>query len=134
MNVNRVELIGNLTRDPELRYVGASNTPLVTATLAVNDKPYKNAKGEDVNKTHFIDLKCFGKSGEEVAANFKKGSRVEVRGALEQETWETKEGDKRSKLIVKCFEVKAPEKKNSIENAPAVAAGTGAGGGNDIPF
>lgn len=94
---NRVILVGNLTRDPELRYV--SNQLAVTDIgLAVNDKR-KNAQGEWVEETTFVDITFWGRTAEVVCEYLKKGGNVLVEGRLKLDTWET-DGQKRSKLKV----------------------------------
>ncbi len=95
---NRVILVGNLTRDPELRYI-ASGTPVAEIGLAVNDRR-KNANGEWVDETQFIDITLWSRQAEIASEYLSKGSPVLIEGRLKYDTWESREGEKRSKLRV----------------------------------
>jgi single-strand DNA-binding protein len=94
---NRVILVGNLTRDPELRFT-PSNTPVSEIGMAVNDRR-KNASGEWVEETTFVDVTLWGRTAEVANEYLNKGSSVLVEGRLKLDTWE-KEGKKHSKLRV----------------------------------
>jgi single-strand DNA-binding protein len=96
---NRVILIGNLTRDPELRYL-QSGMAVADLGLAVNDKR-KNAAGEWVEETTFVDVTVWARTAEVAGEYLSKGSPVFIEGRLKLDTWET-EGQKRSKLKVVC--------------------------------
>jgi single-strand DNA-binding protein len=96
---NRVILIGNLTRDPELRYL-QSGMAVVDLGLAVNDKR-KNAQGEWIEETTFVDVTVWGRTAEVAGEYLTKGSPVFIEGRLKLDTWET-DGQKRSKLKVVC--------------------------------
>ena len=95
-SLNKVLLLGNLTRDPELRYI-ASGTAVCSFGIAVNEK-YKSGD-EWKEKVHFVDITVWGKQGENVAQYLNKGSQALIDGKLNYQTWE-KEGEKRSKLEV----------------------------------
>ena len=95
-NYNKLIMVGNLTRDPQLQYL-PSNTPLVEFGLAVNRK-YK-----DKDQTCFIDCKLFGKSAEAFNQYMSKGKPVLCEGRLDYEQWQSKEGQKRSKHVF-CVE------------------------------
>ncbi len=94
---NRVILVGNLTRDPELRYT-PTNTPVTEIGLAVNDRR-KNANGEWVDETTFVDVTLWARQAEVASEYLTKGSSVLIEGRLKLDTWET-DGQKRSKLRV----------------------------------
>ena len=94
---NRVILAGNLTRDPECRYI-PSGTAVSDVGLAVNDRR-KTPSGEWVDETTFVDITLWGRPAEVVAEFCTKGSPLLVEGRLKLDTWET-EGQKRSKLKV----------------------------------
>lgn len=96
---NRVILLGNLTRDVELRHL-QSGSAVADVGLAVNDRR-KNASGEWVDETSFFDVTLWGRTAEVAAQYLTKGSPMLVEGRLKQETWE-KEGQKRSKVKVIC--------------------------------
>ncbi len=94
---NKVFLMGNLTRDPELRYT-ASGAGVASFGLAVNRK-YK--QGDDwKEEVCFIDITVWGKQGENCTEYLNKGSAVFLEGRLQFRTWETDDGQKRSKLDV----------------------------------
>ncbi len=94
---NRVILLGNLTRDIELRYTN-SRMAVCQNAIAVNDRR-KNASGEWIDETSFVDVTFFGRTAEVVSEYLSKGSPIFVEGRLKQDTWE-KDGQKRSKLHV----------------------------------
>ena len=93
-NLNKVLLIGNLTRDPELRYV-PSGTAVATFTLAVN-RVYKGQDGEKKEETSFIKIVVWGRRAEVCGEYLAKGSPVFVEGRLQSRNWETQDGQKRS--------------------------------------
>jgi single-strand DNA-binding protein len=95
---NRVILIGNLVRDIEIRHTTNAKLAVCQNAIAVNDRR-KNAAGEWVDETSFVDLTFFGRTAELVGQYLTKGSPVFVEGKLKQDTWE-KDGQKRSKLYV----------------------------------
>ncbi len=94
---NRVILVGNLTRDPELRYI-PSGTAVTDIGLAVNDRR-KNANGEWVEDTTFVDVTLWARQAEVASEYLSKGSPVLIEGRLKFDQWE-QEGQKRSKLKV----------------------------------
>jgi len=94
---NRVILLGNLTRDPELRYV-ANSMAVTDIGLAVNDRR-KGANGEWVEETTFVDVTLWGRTAETASEYLTKGSPILIEGRLKLDTWE-KDGQKRSKLKV----------------------------------
>src|SRR5438477_736465 len=94
---NRVILVGNLTRDPEVRYT-TNSTAVCDIGLAVNDRR-KNASGEWIEETTFVDITLWGRTAEVAGEYLKKGAPVLIEGRLKLDTWE-KEGQKRSKLKV----------------------------------
>jgi single-strand DNA-binding protein len=96
---NRVILIGNATRDPEVRYL-PSGMAVCDLGLAVNDR-YKNSKGEWVDEATFVDVTLWGRTAEVASEYLSKGSPVFIEGRLKLDTWET-DGQKRSKLKVTC--------------------------------
>lgn len=97
---NRVILLGNLTRDPELRYL-PSGTAVSEIGLAVNDRR-KNANGEWVEETTFVDVTLWSRTAEVASEYLSKGSPVLIEGRLKLDSWETNDGQKRSKLKVVC--------------------------------
>jgi single-strand DNA-binding protein len=94
---NRVVLLGNVTRDPELRYI-ASGTAVTEIGLAVNDRR-KTATGEWIDETTFVDVTLWGRTAEIAGEYVTKGSPLMIEGRLKLDTWE-KDGKKNSKLRV----------------------------------
>lgn len=97
-NLNKVMLIGNLTRDPELRYT-ASGTAIAKFGLAIS-RQWTGKDGQKGEDTCFVDVSVWGRQGENVAQYLKKGRPCFVEGRLEYSKWETQDGQKRSKLEV----------------------------------
>ena len=93
-SLNKVMLIGNLTRDPELRYI-PSGTAVATFTLAVN-RVYKMQTGEKKEQASFIRIVVWGRVAEVCGEYLSKGSPVFVEGRLQSRDWETQDGQKRS--------------------------------------
>lgn len=97
---NKVILMGNLTRDPELRYT-PNNMPICNVGLAVNRRFKDSQTGEWREEPTFIDVTIFGKRGEAFARYHQKGRTAFLEGSLRLDTWEDKNtGQKRSKLYV----------------------------------
>jgi single-strand DNA-binding protein len=96
---NRVILLGNVTRDPELRYI-QSGTAVTEIGLAVNDRR-KTASGEWVEETTFVDVTLWGRTAEIAGEYVTKGAPLLIEGRLKLDTWE-KDGKKNSKLRVVC--------------------------------
>ena len=100
---NRVLLMGNLTRNPEIRYT-PSGTAVADLGLAINEN-FKNKAGETVEQTCFVDVVVWGRQAETSAEYLHKGSPVFVEGRLQLDQWESQEGEKRSKLRVRADRV-----------------------------
>ena len=96
-NFNKVMLMGNLTRDPQLSYL-PSQTPVVEFGLAVN-RTWKDKDGEKREETCFVDCRTYGKPAEILNQYMAKGRPLFVEGRLQYQTWE-KDGQKRSKHVV----------------------------------
>ena len=95
-SLNKVLLIGNLTRDPEVRMM-SSGRPVCNFGLALN-RNYKDAEGNKKEEVTFVDVECFGPRAEAVGRFFSKGRPIFVEGRLKLDQWETKEGEKRSAI------------------------------------
>jgi single-strand DNA-binding protein len=103
---NRLVLLGNLTRDPEMRYL-PSNTPVVEFGLACNRR-FKDAQGQDKEEAMFIDCAAFGKQAEIINQYCHRGDLLFIEGRLKLDTWEDKQGGgKRSKhrAVVENFQL-----------------------------
>jgi single-strand DNA-binding protein len=96
---NTVTIVGNLTRDPELKFT--SNGVAVTAFGVAWNRKDRN----DNNVVSFFDVTCWRDLAEHVAESLEKGQRVIVYGRVEQESWENKEGEKRSKVKIVADDV-----------------------------
>ena len=94
---NKVVLMGNLTRDVELRET-SSGTAVTDLGLAVNDRVKRN--DEWVDEATFVDVTLFGRSAEVAGEYLSKGSPILIEGRLKLDSWESKEGGKRNKLRV----------------------------------
>lgn len=98
MAINRVLLTGNLTRDPELRST-ASGYPVMSFSIAVNERKKNNQTGEWEDAPVFVDCVMFGNRAQGIHPNLSKGMKLSIDGKLRQNTWE-KNGERRSKLEV----------------------------------
>ncbi len=119
-DLNRVILAGNLTRDPELRYT-SSGTAVADLGFAVNDR-YKNKAGEWVEKACFVEVVVWGRQAETCGEYLTKGSPALVEGKLQYDTWESQQGEKRSKLLVRADRVQfmgGPPRQGEPGDAPA---------------
>ena len=95
---NRVILMGNLTRDPEIKYL-PSQTAVCDFALAVNRK-WRDANGNEQDEVLFIDCVAFGKTGQTIGENLTKGRPIHIEGRLKFEQWEQEDGQRRSKIRV----------------------------------
>ncbi|MBA3481333.1 MAG: single-stranded DNA-binding protein [Pirellulales bacterium] len=122
---NRVVLVGNLTRDPELRYI-PSGTAVSEIGLAVNDRVKKNDQW--VDETTFVDITLWGRTAEVANEYLSKGSSVLIEGRLKFDTWE-KDGQKRSKLRVigEKMQMLGARGEGGGGGSPRGGAGAGAG-------
>ena len=96
--LNKVMLIGNLTRDPELRYI-PSGQPVASFTIAVN-RTYNSQSGEKKEEVSFVRVVVWAKLAEITNEYLKKGSPVFVEGRLQSRSWEAQDGSKRSTIEV----------------------------------
>ena len=97
-SLNKVLLIGNLTRDPELRYT-PQGAAVCEFSIAINEK-FKGKDGNWTDKVHYIDIVAWARQAETCAEYLKKGRPVCVEGRLTQDRWEQPDGQKRSKVRV----------------------------------
>lgn len=137
-SLNKVLLMGNMTRDPQLSYL-PSQTPVVEFGMAMSRK-FKKQDGSMAEDTCFVDCQLFGKRAEVVNKYFKKGDPIFVEGRLKYDQWQAQDGTKKSKMrvFVENFEFigKGGGGKGSQGGG---AAGSGAGdfgggGDTDVPF
>ena len=99
MSINRVTITGNLTRDPEVKQTGGGMS-VMKLGVAVNDRRKNPQTQEWEDVPTFIDCTMFGDRAAKVAQYLAKGSKVAISGRLRQETWETQDGQKRSRVGV----------------------------------
>jgi single-strand DNA-binding protein len=105
---------GNLTRDPEIRYT-REGQPSASFGIAVNRRWQARGSDEWEESTSFFDVVCWRDLAENVALSLVKGSRVVVSGRLEQRTWETEEGDRRSRVELVADDIGASLRFATVE-------------------
>jgi single-strand DNA-binding protein len=130
-NLNKVFLIGNLTRDPELRYI-PSGTAVANFGLATN-RIYTTQDGERKEEVCFVDIVTWAKTAENCANYLTKGSPIFIEGYLQFRTWETDDGQKRSKHEVVARNVQFLGGRRS-EDVPGEPGAVGPEAEDDIPF
>lgn len=146
-SINRVVIVGNLTRDPELRHT-PSGTALCKLGIAVNDRIKQG--DEWVEKANFFDVTVWGAQAESCSRYLSKGRQVAIDGRLDHQTWE-KDGQKRSRVEIIAQSVQFLGSKQDGSGSTATPVSTGApsgltpdtsdfdapdsgGGDDDIPF
>lgn len=110
-DLNMVFLMGNLTRDPELRYT-PNGQAVANFTIATN-RVWKDAEGEQKDAAEFTDVVVWGKIAENVSNYLKKGRRVHVIGRLQTRSWEAQDGSKKYKTEVIATDVTFLDRKDS---------------------
>jgi len=133
-SLNKVFLIGNLTRAPELRYT-PSGTAVADLRLAVN-RNYTTQGGEKREETCFLTVVVWGKQAESSGEYLDKGSPVMVEGRLQTRDWETKDGQKRNVVEVVAERVQFMGRGTTAGGAPTVPEAVEAHGEGDdeVPF
>jgi len=101
---NTVHIVGNLTREPELRFT-PNGQATATFGIAVNRTWVDRQSQERRESTSFFDVVCWGGLAENAVASLARGNRVVVIGRLDQRTWETQEGERRSKVEITAEEI-----------------------------
>jgi single-strand DNA-binding protein len=132
-NINRVVLVGNLTRDPELRHT-PSGTPVCGLRIAVNTRR-KDESGQWTDKPNYFDVTVWGQQGENCAQYLAKGRPVAIDGRLEWREWEAQDGSKRQAVEVVADSVQFLGGRMDAEGggAPAYVPAGAAGAGDDFP-
>ena len=133
--MNAVNLIGRLTKDPELRYT-ANNFPMCSFTLAID------RMGKEEKKTNFIPIKVLGRLAENCAKYLSKGKLASAEGEIQTDSYEAKDGSKRYTWEVLAYRVEFLEKKeknpeairDEINNKLGINATWESIGADDIPF
>lgn len=138
--MNSVNIIGNLTRDPEVRYTQGGQ-PIINLGIAWNGRK-KDQSGEWVDQAHFFDVTCFGERFEKLCQYLSKGTKVGVSGKLDFQQWE-KDGVKRSKVQIIGNDITFASSRNEEGERPArqepqpdgyYPANTPTGDDDGIPF
>ena len=138
MATNTVTIIGNLVEDPELRFT-PSGVAMAKIRVAVNRR-WRDRNNEWQEETSFFGGTCWRELAENVAESLQKGSRVIVTGSLEQRSWETQEGDRRSVVELRIDEI-GPSLRWATASVTRTArsggdswGGGGGGGGGEQPM
>lgn len=130
-DINRVTLVGRLTRDPELRHL-PSGTSVLQLGLAVNGRQ-KDDAGNWTDKPNFFDVKVFGNQAEMLSQHLAKGRRIGVDGRLDWSSWEAADGTKRSKVEVVAQSVQFLDSRGDGEQVERQFVPAGAESGGDFP-
>ena len=132
---NTITIAGNITRDPELKFLNSGQAS-VKLSVAVNRRWQNRQTQEWEEATSFFDVVCWREMAENVSESITRGARVMVAGRLEQRSWETQEGDRRSKVEVVADEIgpslrwaTAQITKNERRGPGEYGRGGGGGGG-----
>jgi single-strand DNA-binding protein len=145
MALSKIQIIGNLGRDPELRYT-PNGRPVASFTVAVNQSTKNQQSGEWIESTDWFRVSVWGDRGERAAESLRKGSRVFVDGRFRTREYEANDGQKRLSLDITADTVLGLDKRETTEatfaGAPAgaaAAAGSPRGGFDDteideLPF
>ena len=139
-NGNSVTLVGNITRDPELRFT-PSGQATASFGLAVNRRWQNRTTNEWEEATSFFNVVCWREQAENASESLSKGSRIIVTGRLEQRSWETPDGEKRSVVEVVADEIGPSlrwataqvvknERRSGEGGGPSGGGGGGGGGGS----
>jgi len=138
---NKVILLGNLTRDPELKHV-AGNQAVVELGLAVNRR-YRTKDNEEREEVTYVDCEAWGRTAEVLKQYLTKGSPIFIEGRLKLDQWESKEGEKRSKIrvVIENFQFVGGRGEGSGSGggggggfARSGRGGSGGGGGDHVPL
>ncbi len=136
---NKVMLMGNLTRDIEIRHLPNTNTAVAKIGLAVNRR-FRTAEGENREEVTFVDCEAWGRTAETMSQYLKKGRPVFIEGRLRLDQWQDKEGGNRSKLLVVVENFQFVDSPGGGDGSgggerPAARSGAGAsrGGGSSAP-
>ncbi|MCE3047220.1 single-stranded DNA-binding protein [Helicobacter kayseriensis] len=113
---NKVIMVGNLTRDVELRYL-PSGSAVATIGLASNRR-YKKQDGSQAEEVCFIDVKLFGRTAEVANQYLRKGSKILIEGKLTYESWTDQSGAKRSRHVITAESMQMMDTRSDSQSAP----------------
>ncbi|WP_025183756.1 single-stranded DNA-binding protein [Leptospira kirschneri] len=128
-DINRVTLVGRLTRDPEFKSI--NGTSLVNFSLA-NGRTYVS-NGEKREESHFFDCEVWGKPADIIQQYCKKGKQIAIEGRLKQDTWETPEGKKASRIRIVVENFQLLGSKDDSSSGSSVSSSPASAGGNSYP-
>ena len=131
-SVNKVIIVGNLGRDPEVRYTPNGDS-ITNVTIATTDTWKDKATGEKKEATEWHRVVFFGKLAEIAGQYLKKGRQVYVEGALRTRKWTDKEGHERYTTEIVANEMKMLGSREGMSDSPPRESGGGAGGGGNRP-
>jgi single-strand DNA-binding protein len=131
-NINRVVLVGNLTRDPELRHT-PSGMAVCSLRIAVNTRRKDGSTGEWTEKPNYFDITVWGNQGESCAQYLAKGRPIAVDGRLEWREWEAQDGAKRQAVEIVAESVQFLGGRMEGEAQPAYVSAGATSGGDDFP-
>jgi single-strand DNA-binding protein len=127
MSYNKIHIIGNLGRDPELRYT-PQGTAVCQFSVATNERR-RDKSGEQQDITTWFRITAWGKQAETASKYLSKGRKVYVEGRLHMEEWTDREGKARQTLEVNASEIQFLDSGGDVEGIPARQSGGGGGGG-----
>ncbi len=132
--LNKVFLMGNLTRDPELRYT-PSGTAIASFGIAIN-RTWSGLDGEKKEEVCYVDINMFGRRAEVINEYFSKGNPIFIEGRLQFQQWETKDGQKRNALRVVAEDFQFLGGKTKKDEGPSFPEGAAPNDVNEeeIPF
>lgn len=120
MNLNKAFIIGNLTRDPELKTL-PSGTPVATFGIATN-RTWKNQSGEKQEETQFHNIVAFGRQAEIAGQYLKKGSMTMIEGRIQTRNWEAQDGTKRYRTEIVTERLQLGPRRNSNFNSAGASS------------
>lgn len=134
MSINRVILVGNLTRDPELRNL-PSGMAVLNIRLAVNTRRKDGQSGEWMDEPNYFNVTVFGNRGEALSRFLSKGSRIGVDGRLRWREWQAQDGAKREAIEIVADDIQMLDSRASGEGGGSYggSAGQSSGGGRERP-
>jgi single-strand DNA-binding protein len=131
---NRVVLMGNLTRDPQVKQT-PSGQSVADIGLATNEA-YRNKEGDTVEKVIFVDIVAWGRQADACGQYLSKGRPVLVEGRLQFDQWENNQGERRNKLRVRAGRIQFLNARRDLQTSPPVTnmSERVETGGDEIPF
>ncbi len=117
MNLNKIFIIGNLTRDPELRAL-PSGTPVASFGVATN-RVFKDKDGQKKEDVQFHNIVTFGRQAEIVKQYLAKGSSVFIEGRIQNRTWDAQDGTKRNRTEIVCERLQLGPRRQGFQDSPS---------------